>query len=105
MTKPTIHFQPTAYEVNCLPDTDINAYLYAVQFTRNRRGEWSVEQNGDCLGGGRPHMREATCHIEHRYTLEDAYAIATRAAPEVIVMGRTVADALARSQAEEPDPT
>ncbi|OPC84170.1 hypothetical protein B4N89_27480 [Embleya scabrispora] len=103
MTEPTV--RTTRHEVSLLPEGDINAYAFAVEVTRNRRGTWSVLNGGHCLADGAPgHPDGGRCHIDHRYDEDTAIELAKRIAPHVTVMGLTVAEALARGQAEEADP-
>ncbi|MFI6986075.1 hypothetical protein ACIBSV_46985 [Embleya sp. NPDC050154] len=97
--------RPTHYQVSALPAAHPACRDYALDIHWHHRTDtWSVAYADTCHApDGTGHPQVADCHIHHRYPLDRAIAIAERAAPHVTVNGRTVADALARSQ--EADPT
>lgn len=102
MTLPVPHVQPTAYTVNCLPEDDINASVYAVNVEYRGEGRWAVTRHGSCLGsdgewdfGVKPYDRGDDWVATHRFDLDTALKLAREAAPHVTVNGHTVAEALA----------
>jgi hypothetical protein len=99
---PTAHVRAAEYVVNCLPETDINASAFEITVAYRGRGLWAVKRHGSCLSiGGEwhyehiPSEREDEWIAEHRFPLDRALELARAAAPDVIVNGHTVTEALA----------
>jgi hypothetical protein len=94
----TPHVQATRYTVNCMPaDAAPDAHVFALQVEMNRDGSWTVTDGCSYLAAngdwGEPMGRRLP---EYRHDLDTALALATTAAPHVIVNGITPAGALAR---------
>ncbi|ONK09484.1 hypothetical protein [Streptomyces sp. MP131-18] len=94
--------QPTRYEVNCLPEDDINGHSFALAVEYRGRDRWAVVRHGQCLGADGtwsyesvPSERTDEWLDHHRFDLGTALRLALAAAPSVTVNGWTVADALA----------
>lgn len=95
----------TSYTVNCLPDDDINGYLYGITVEYAGNDRWAVRWMSRCLNAGRswdwepiPSEREDDWLDGHRFDLDTALKLAKEAAPHITVNGITVADALRRAQ-------
>jgi hypothetical protein len=102
MPEPTV--RPTRYEVNCLPEEDINARLFALTVEYRGRELWAVRRGTfhDCLGVDgtwdhepNPSNRDDDWLAAHRFDLDTALRLAKEAAPKVTVNGWTVQRALA----------
>jgi hypothetical protein len=111
MPTPPPSVRPSQYTVNCLPDDDINARLFAI--TVEERGQidgqtlWAVCRMGQCLDGDGewdyepiPSSRTQEWIADHRFLLDTALDLARGAAAHVTVNGITVEQALARYTAQ-----
>lgn len=94
--------RPTRYEVNCLPEDDINAAGFALAVEYRGRGRWAVVRHGQCLAADGtwdyesvPSERADEWLAQYRHDLDTALRLAREAAPRVTVNGWTVDDALA----------
>lgn len=110
---PVAHVRATEYVVNCVPEDDINAPAFEITVAYRGRGLWAVKRHSFCLGTSGawdyefiPSGREDEWLAEHRFPLDRALHLARAAAPNVVVNGHTVtealADALARSKEQQP---
>lgn len=101
--EPTV--QPTRYVVSCFEPDDETGAIYNLAVEYRGRGLWAVVRNRQCLNAhGRwswesvPSEREDEWLAEHRFDLDTALRLAKKAAPQVVVNGRTAAEAYRRTQ-------
>jgi hypothetical protein len=92
----------TCYDVTCLPPDDINAFSFTLKVEYRGHGRWAVLDGPYALNADgvkdyepRPSSREDDWLAAHRFDLEQALAIAKKAAPLMRVNGWTVQQALA----------
>lgn len=102
---PRAHVRTTEYVVNCLPEDDINAPAFEIKVAYRGRNLWAVLRHGYCLGSdgewsyeSLPSGREDEWLATHRFPMERALELARTAAPDVVVNGHTVREAIARSK-------
>lgn len=109
---PAAHVRTTEYVVNCLPEDDINAPAFEIKVAYRGRDLWAVLRHGSCLSASGewdwehiPSEREDEWLAEHRFPMERALELARAVAPDVVVNGHTVtealADAVARSKEQQ----
>ncbi|MEV5619440.1 hypothetical protein [Streptomyces bacillaris] len=92
--------QPTEYEVSILPEDDINRSVYTITVQYRGDNAWAVTQHGSCLGadgqwefGVKEYDRGDDWLKAHRFDLTTALRLAQKAAPHIVVNGRTALDA------------
>ncbi|MGW4043001.1 hypothetical protein [Streptomyces sp. NPDC004721] len=96
----------TEYEVNCLPEDDLESHLFAIRVQYRGNGRYAVIRHGDmCLGadgtwdfGVKEYDRGQAWLDAHRFDRDTALRLAKQQAPHVTVNGFTVADALNMQQ-------
>lgn len=101
----------TRFEVDMLPEDDINAGVWKITVEYRGRGKWAVLRGGHfCLGTDgvwdwepTSTEREDEWLAAHRFDLDAALQLAEEHAPKLTVNGRTAADLLARD-AERGEP-
>lgn len=106
MTTPEPNVRATEYEINCLPDDDLDSHVFAIRVQYRGRGRYAVIRGGDmCLGadgtwdhGVKEYDRGDAWLNAHRFDLDTALRLAKEQAPLVTVNGHTVAQALAMRQ-------
>lgn len=105
---PVAHVRTTEYVVNCLPEDDINASAFEITVAYRGRDLWAVKRHSFCLSTSGswdyeyiPSEREDEWLAEHRFPMELGLELARAAAPDVIVNGHTVKEALADSAARQ----
>lgn len=92
----------TEYAVNCLPDDDVNAFVFQIRVQYRGDGRYAVIRGGDmCLGadgtwdhGVKEYDRGDEWLTAHRFDLDTALRLAKEQAALVTVNGHTVTDAL-----------
>jgi hypothetical protein len=93
----------TEYTVNCLPEDDVNSFVFQIRVQYRGDGRYAVIRGGDmCLGadgtwdfGVKEYDRGDDWLNSHRFDLDTALKLAKEQAPLVTVNGHTVSDALA----------
>jgi hypothetical protein len=103
---PVAHVRAAEYTVNCLPEDDINAPAFEIKVSYRGRGLWAVLRHSHCLSQtgewdweSLPWERADEWLATHRFDLDTALGLARAAAPDVIVNGHTVTEALADAKA------
>ncbi|MDX3532545.1 hypothetical protein P1P75_40675 [Streptomyces sp. ID05-39B] len=99
---PTATVLATEYTVNCLPDDDVNSFVFQVRVQYRGEGRYAVIRGGDmCLGsdgtwdhGVKEYDRGNDWLNAHRFDLDTALRLAKEQAALVTVNGHTVTDAL-----------
>jgi hypothetical protein len=98
------------YTVSCLPEDEIERGSWDLAVEERGEGRWAVLHLGLCLGSdGRfvyepsPSNRTDEFLADHRFGLDEALALAKRAAPDVVVNGMRPADAVAFRKAHPRD--
>ncbi|MEU5741998.1 hypothetical protein ABZ784_28900 [Streptomyces tendae] len=94
--------QAVEYTVNCLPDDNINAFVYQIRVQYRGADRYAVIRGGDqCLGadgtwdyGVKEYDRGDDWLNAHRFDLDTALRLAKEQARLVTVNGRTVTDVL-----------
>jgi hypothetical protein len=104
----TVHSRITEVTVSAVSEDNINHGLYAITVQWRGGETYAVIRHRMALGTDGewdyepiPSDRDDEWIATHRFTYDSAYELAVRAAPQVIVNGLTVADALARAVAKE----
>jgi len=99
--EPTV--RATRYEVSCLPEGHIDVHHFTVAVEYRGDGQWAVCRHRQCLGTDGfwswesiPSEREDEWIATHRFSLDEARALAKDAARKITCNGLTVADVLAR---------
>lgn len=96
----------TRFEIDMLPEDDINAGTWKVSVEYRGRGKWAVLRGGQrCLSTDgawdwEPREREDEWLAAHRFDLDDALRLAEEHAPKLIVNGFTAAEFQARNGGE-----
>lgn len=107
-----IYERPTIYEVSIWPENCcIDSDTWKLEVTYRGPDRWSVgrhakislSRNGEWDWESRPSEREEEWLAEHRFTLEDALALAREHAPNIVINGMTATEVYARHQARWPD--
>jgi len=101
-TVPEATVMATDYTVNCLPDDDVNSFVFQIRVQYRGDGRYAVIRGGDmCLGadgtwdhGVKEYDRGDDWLNAHRFDLDTALRLAKEQAPLVTVNGHTVSDAL-----------
>lgn len=101
---PEATVQAVEYTVNCLPDDDIDGFVFQIRVQYRGAGRYAVIRGGDmCLGadgtwehGVKEYDRGEAWLNAHRFDLDTALRLAKEQAPLVTVNGHTVSDALKR---------
>ena len=110
---PEVYARPTTYDVSVFPDEirDEPQFYgepehWVVRVEWRGRGTWAVIHGGSCLGTDgewdwepRPSSREDDWLAAHRFSLDDALALAREHAPGVRVNGHSAVDVLAKYRA------
>lgn len=103
--------RPTTYTVTCLPEETPDASSWNITVEWRGNGQWAVKHWSECLSRSgawdyemRPSERDDEWLAEHRFTLEEALALAKAAAPDIVVNGFNPADLLAWHAAGCPRP-
>jgi hypothetical protein len=111
-----VHARATQYQVSVWPDdlrdsasSAMDADMWAVTVEYRGPGSWAVLMRaGMCLGADgewdyepRPSSREDDWLASHRFSLDDALALAREHAPKVTVNGMTALEVLARHQGSQ----
>lgn len=96
--------QPTEYEVSILPEGDVNRSVYTITVQYRGDNAWAVTRHGSCLGadgewefGVKEYDRGDDWLKAHRFDLTTALRLAQKAAPHIVVNGRTALDAYHRT--------
>jgi hypothetical protein len=96
VAEPTV--QVTEYTVSLLPEGP-DASSYEITVAYRGRGLWAVTRSRMCLGGDGewdweplPSERTEEWLLAHRFDLDTALRLAKRAAPGIVVNGRSAAD-------------
>ncbi|WP_280396013.1 hypothetical protein [Nocardia brasiliensis] len=87
----------TGYSVSCLPAEHPEARHWSIPVTRVRDGRWVVGADGEWYDRD-GEFSEAPVPMD----LDTALAVARRGAPQLELMGRTVAEVLAQDRAPGP---
>jgi hypothetical protein len=99
------------YTVSCLPESEVDRGSWDIDVEERGGGRWAVlKRVGQCLGSdGRfvyepsPSNRTDEFLAAHRFGLDEALALARRAAPEVVVNGMRPVDVIAFRKAHPQD--
>lgn len=99
-----IHARVTEVTFSAIPEDNINHGLYAVTVEWRGGEMYAVKRLSQvlCVDGEWdyepiPSNRDDEWIATHRFSYDEAYQLAAKAAPDVVVNGFTVADALSRS--------
>jgi hypothetical protein len=98
------------YTVSCLPESETQRGSWDINVEERGEGRWAVLHIGQCLGSdGRfvyepsPSNRTDEFLAAHRFGLDEALALAKRAAPDVVVNGMKPADVVIFCKAHPRD--
>jgi hypothetical protein len=99
VTIPEPEVRTTRYEVSCLPPGHVSARSYTIYVKQTSDGQWIATDNRRCLNrAGEWVVDPSGVHVRHDE--QTALRLAKAAAPLMTVDGWTVADALARAEAD-----
>jgi hypothetical protein len=96
--------QATRYEVSLLPADDINRSVFTIDVEFRGGDRWAVVRHRQCLNAegewsweSLPSEREEEWLAEHRFDLDTAQQLAKKAAPHLIVNGRSALEVYLRN--------
>ena len=99
-TEPVVRI--SRYKVSCLPDDERDGGSWDLSVEERGEGRWAVLHLSYCLGRDgefvyepSPSNRTDEFLAGHRFGLDEALALAKRAAPDVVVNGMKPADVVA----------
>lgn len=114
---PEVHIRPLAYEVSLWPEgtSSINASSFTLTVMHRGPNQWAVLNGGTgsrrCLGSDGlldwdtvPPEHADEWLATHRFTREEAFALAREHAPKVTLSGVTAAEVLAEESGDGTAP-
>jgi hypothetical protein len=104
---PEVHVRPTAFMISVWPEggETVNTGSFSIMVEFRGHGRWAVLHGGMCLEtDGKwdfersPSNRDDEWLATHRFTFDEALALAREHAPKISLMGKTALEVLAGEQ-------